>query len=205
MLTLATFCAERVIATTINFDTLPSGTAANAFAPSGWSFDFGMFAPDLDGFGDPIPGSAHWQVDPSFTVQAENPLNRNYGSAPSPDNALNGVDQTVLLSFSSPLSLHHFSVTLDNSIFGNLGIQSIDFYNTAHGLLFSLPVDETIKGYVATFDGQILGVSTVAFPNNAYYDNLAVKAPDSGNSAALLLIGLCGLRLMLPRCSGVRR
>ncbi len=183
--------AQTSLAITLSFDGPPSGNAANTFAPVGWSFDFGIFAPSLDGFGDPIPSSDHWQIDTSApTVLAEDPTTRGYGAAPSPKNALNGVDQTILLTFSTPLNLLHFSTVFDDSSLGNLGPQSIDFYSATDTLLYSLPVDETVRKFVANFDGTLPEVSKVVFPNNAYFDNLSLNVPDSGNTAVLVAMGL---------------
>jgi hypothetical protein len=178
---------------TLNFDSLPTGTQANLFAPIGLDIEFGVYGPSLDGFGDPILGTDHWSIDGSApSVLAESPLSYSRGTAPSPANALNALDQTVLFLFDAPIDVTHFSTVLDNSTFGNLGTQNIDFYDASDTLLFSLPTNQSTPGFNADYDGLISGVSKVVLPGNAFYDNVNV-VPEP--SAAVSLLGGFGLLL----------
>ena len=180
----------------VNFDGLPSGTTANTFAPAGLDFHFGMFVPELDGFGDPIAGSEHWEPDLTApSVLAENPASFGYGAAPSPSNALNALDGAVLLTFSSAISFDSFSVALDNATFGSLAPVSVDFFDTNNALLASYPIDQTVPGLVFT-SGALNGVSKVVLPGGALYDNVAT-VPEP--SAFLSVLGGVGVLLGFRR------
>lgn len=181
---------------TLTFDARPSGSAANLFAPIGLDIRFGVFAPRPDGDGIDIPGSEYWQTD-TGTVLAENPATYNYGAAPSPTNALNAKDQAVLLLFDTPFYVTQFYAVLDNSTQGNLGPQTVAFYDAADTLLYSTSIDETVPGFTINTSGTpISGVSKIVLPNNAFYDNITV-VPEPGAFASLT--GGAGLLLALRR------
>src|SRR5262245_50292382 len=117
-------------AITLDFDGVASGSTANsAAAGAGLRFDLGAFLPKLDAFGDPIPGSDAYRVDPTAVddVRVVNPNTRGYGNAPTPVNALDAIDQGVLITFDAPVDLTAFSVTLDLSSFGFPGNFDIVF------------------------------------------------------------------------------
>ena len=171
---------------TLDFDSMPSGTQANLFAPIGLDIQFGVYGPSLDSFGDPIPGTDHWIIDTTApTVLVEDPSTYLYGSAPSPTNALNAKEQTVLFLFDSPFDVTHFSTVLDNSTLGALGPHNIEFYDASDTLLYSLPTDQGIPGFTASYDGLIPGVSKVVLPGSAFYDNVSV-VPEPGSLASLI-------------------
>lgn len=185
--------AHAVAPFALNFDTLPSGTQANLFAPIGLDIQFGVYGPSLDGFGDPIPGTDHWIIDTTApTVLVEDPSSYVYGSAPSPTNALNAKEQTVLFLFDTPFDVTHFATVLDNSTLGALGPQNIEFYDASDTLLYSLPTNQSIPGFTVSYDGLITGVSKVVLPGSAFYDNVSV-VPEP--SAAASLLGGLGLLL----------
>ena len=189
-----------------NFDNQPDGTLASVFSNADFSFHNGVFGPLKDGEGLNIPGSDQWQIDVAsdtsfpLTVVETGAVSGGYGDAPSSPNALNGVDQTVLIVFNQFVDITNFSVTLDNSTFGNLSATSSDFVNGAT-VVVSNPADQTVSGLVVNV-GSAFGVKTIALPAGAYYDNLSfdytVSAiPEPSSFAALA--GLAGLALAASR------
>lgn len=167
----------------LNFD--GPGSTAEAFAPSFLTIGYGQYVQQLDGNGDGIPGSEHWELDPSSgSVPVIDPSTIGYGSAPSPSKALDAISQTVLFLFDSPFDVTHFSTVLDNSTFGSLGTQNIDFFDASDALLFSLPTDQSTPGFTASYDGLLTGVSKVVLPGSAFYDNVNV-VPEPGSLASL--------------------
>lgn len=154
------------------------GSTAAAFAPAGLTIGYGQYVPTLDGFGDPIPGSDHWELDSTAgPVPVINPSIVNWGTAPSPSKALDVRDGAVLAVFNTPFSLAYFSTALDTSTFGNLGNSPIQFFDADNNLLSSINVDQTVPGFVGS--GTNLGlVKTILLPPTAFYDNLtAVPEP----------------------------
>ena len=179
-----------------DFDGAPSGTPVNVLLPSGITFEFAQFVPDVDSFGDPILGTEHWEAQPGApSVLAENPAGFGYGAAPSPSNALNALDGAVLLTFSSPIDFSSFSTVLDNAVFGSLAPVSVDFFDSGNALLASYPIDETVPGLVFT-SGALNGVSKVVLPGGAFYDNVSV-VPEPG--AFVSVLGGMGILLGLRR------
>jgi hypothetical protein len=114
----------------LNFD--GPGSTAEAFAPIFLTIGYGQYVPTLDGFGDPILGTEHWELDPSGgSVPVINPSIVGWGLAPSPSKALDARDGAVVLIFDVPYSFTSFTVTLDNSTFGDLdpAETAIKFYD----------------------------------------------------------------------------
>lgn len=179
---------------TFDFDAVPSGTAVNSFAPSGVSFHQAYFAPSLDGFGDPILGSEHWQIDPLndplFPVLAENPADYTYGAAPSGTNALNALWQPVLIRFDQAYDLQAFATTLDNSTFGDLSPASIWFV-TDTGTVGQLSYDQTSPGLLVSTSGTYAGITGIVLGSGAFYDNVSISlvAIPEPSTWALLLGG----------------
>lgn len=189
-----------------NFDSQPDGSLASLFANADFSFHNGFYGPLQDGFGDDIPGSDQWQIDTQsdldfpLTVVETGAVLGGYGDAPSTPNALNGVDQSVLIVFNQLVDITNFSVTLDNSSFGNLFASPIDFVDGTT-LVASAPADQTVPGLVVNV-ASASGVTIIVLPAGAYYDNLSFDyapsaIPEPSSFAALA--GLAGLALAASR------
>jgi len=191
---------------TIDFDGVTSGSAANSAAPAGVQFFHGMFTPNLDPNGDPIPGSERWRIDPMApTVTADNPLTFNSGFAPSGPNALNAVFQPVLMLFDVPFNLQSFSLVLDNDTFGSSTL-AILFFGADDVLLRSLAIDQTQPGFIAS-TGALAGVSKIVLPGGAFYDSFNVTGapvPEPSTYALIILAAvICVTRRKSLRHVGI--
>jgi hypothetical protein len=164
-------------------DSVAPGSPATAAAPIGVSFLPAVFDVDYDSFGDPIPGTEAWRVDSQQdpeTVKVEVPLLAGWGIAPSGSNALDARLQPTLMRFSSPMIIESFSVTLDNSPLssGNFtpGANDLLFLDIDGAVLDSIAVDQTMLGFVATWNGSLSGVSSILLSSGAFYDDINVTA-----------------------------
>jgi hypothetical protein len=178
-----------------------AGTTAQSFAPAGLTIGYGVYVPYLDGFGDPILGSEHWELDLSAPpVPVGNPNDVGFGLAPSGVKALDARDGAVLLVFDAPVSFTGFSATLDNSTFGNLIATNVEFFGADNALLASVAVDQTIPGVMASA-GALSGVKTIVLAPTAFYDNIsftgfsATPVPEPGSA----LVGVACLGLIAMR------
>ena len=188
-----------------NFDSQASGSLASLFNTSQVTFHNAKFAPSLDGFGDPITGTDHWQIDAAsdtdFPLLVQNPSIFGRGSAPSGINALNGLDQEILVQFDQAYDLSSFSVTLDNDTFG-LSSAQINFINGS-GILLSVGANQNIAGLVVS-QGAVAGVTGVVLPALALYDNLSVvgtvaAVPEPSTWAAIAGVAALGLAIARRR------
>ena len=186
-----------------NFDSLPSGSLASLFSTSQVSFHNAKFTPTLDGFGDPIVGTDHWQIDTAsdtaFPLLVQNPNLFGRGNAPSPANALNGLDQEILVQFDHPYLLTSFSVTLDNDTFG-LSTAQISFV-TGTSTVLSVGADQTVAGFVVNQGPLATPISGIVLPGGAFYDNIAVAAtvPEPSTWSALAGVAALGLAALRRR------
>lgn len=181
----------------LNFD--GPGATADAFRPIFLTIGYGVFEPQLDAFGDPIPGSERWTLDNSAgPVPVQDPSSAGWGAAPSGTKALDARDQTVLMVFDVPFSFSNFTATLDNSSFGNLTDTDIRFYGANDALIFSAPVNQATPGAIVNV-GALNNVKTIVLPTTAFYDNVAV-VPEP--STGLCVLGGLGMLMARRRRKG---
>jgi|GEM_PF-651620 len=168
----------------INFDNVASGSEANsAVAGTGISFNYAVYLPLVDAYGDAIPGTEFWQNDTTASaVTVSDPTLRVYGTAPSAPNALDAIDQPVLMHFGPYFNLRSFSFTLDNSTLGNLGDSWIYFLDANHQVIGQLDSDQTTPGYSGsmTFPLSMPNVQDVVLASGAFYDNVTLTVPEPG-------------------------
>ncbi|MEO8630129.1 MAG: hypothetical protein ABI612_18840 [Betaproteobacteria bacterium] len=175
-------------AAVLDFDAVASGTLANAAAPAGISFVGAVFLPDVDAFGDDIPGTEKWRADPDApAVTVDDPNDFSFANAPSPKNVLNARFGPVLLQFASPYTLASFSTILDRSSFGSLVSLDIEFLDVLGRVLKTLATEQSVPGYVAALTAPIGGVSAILLPGGAFYDNISVPEANSSAAAATLV------------------
>jgi hypothetical protein len=187
----------------INFDNVASGAEANtAAAGTGISFNYAVFQPKVDAYGDAIPGSDYWQPDPTASaVTVSDPTLRNYGPAPSAPNALDAIDQPVLMHFSQAVKLNSFAFTLDNSTYGNPGNSPILFLDANHNTIGQMDSFQSVSGYFGLTTIPLSGVQDVLLASGAYYDNfrLNIAAVPEPEEYLMLLIGACMVGLQVRR------
>lgn len=192
----ATAKADNIL---LNFD--GPGSVATDFSTINFTFGYGSFSPEVDEFGDTIPGSERWVLAPVEDfgiVPVIDPSSVGWGAAPSPSKALDARDGTVLMIFTTPQSFASFSVTLDNSGFGDLSDSPILFFDENNNLLFSASVDQTIAGLTVS-TGALSNVKTVVLPGNAFYDNVTVQAVPEPGTCALIGLGVAATLLRFRR------
>ena len=196
-------------AAVLTFDGVLGGTPANALAPAGVTFAPAALLPDLDAFGDPIPGTDRWRADATAPeVLVENPGDYGRGLAPSPANALNALWQPVLIQFTAPANLLWFGAVLDLDTYGANGLEpgfgdvAVMFLDATGNIVFAIPVDQTTPGYPVG-DGPRSGIGGIVLPAGAFYDNLTLNLaviPEPGAwlvaiGAAMAAFAICRRRL----------
>lgn len=201
---LSTAPVAPALAFTIDFDGVASGATANSAAPAGVSFVEAELVTQTDEFGDEIPGSERWQPA-SFgaaDVLVQNPdtfAGGFYGPAPSGTNALDARSAPVLMQFAGGIDLAGFSVTLDNSSFGNLTPSVFLFLDAAGSILATLDSDQTVPGFIASLNTPLSDVSSILLPSGALYDNLNVSAVPVPPSFSLLFSAVGALGFFARR------
>jgi hypothetical protein len=199
--------SARAASTTLSFDALAPGAAANDAASGyGFRFDLASYLPALDPYGDPIPGSDAYRADPLpfDVVRVGLPSARGYGVAPSPANALDALDQGVLISFDSPVTLAAFSTVLDESTLGFPGTFDIVFQDALGHLLLTLSTQQSVPGFVASTATPLSGVASIYLPSGAFYDDVHLETVPEPGALALVALGLAGLSFRAG-ASGSRR
>lgn len=205
---VATATAGVSISHTFDFDAFAPGAQANSFPQPpglGASFWNAVYAPDLDPFGAPIPGTERWRVDETAPpVIVDDPLVYGRGAAPSVPNALEALFQPVLINLETPFNLdtNGFSAVLDNDTFGfngflpgfhDIAVLFLDPFGVELG---RLQVNQTQPGFVVS-GGGLQNVASILLPGGAFYDNIfisGVAVPTPGAVALLGLAGLVGVR-----------
>lgn len=181
--------ASAAIQVTFNFDSVPSGSAANLVSREGITFQPGAFLPALDTDGGAIAGSDAWRVDGlAGSITVDDPSSFGRGVAPSPLNALNALFQPVLVQFPAPEVIRSFSLTLDNDPFGD-SRSSIGFYDASDRLLGEVTVDQTGIGSFIEATLDLSGVTKVVLPAGAFYDNLSISSIPEPSPVGLLVLG----------------
>lgn len=196
--------SARAASINASFDSVASGSAANdAVAGSGIRFDLGALLPELDAYGDPIPGTDAYRVDPLpfDVVRVSDPSLVGYGTAPSPSNALDALDQGVLLSFAAPVTLSLFSATLDQSPFGFPGVFDVVIQDASGNALHSIPTQQSVSGFEASFAGTLYGVSSIYLPGGAFYDDLHFETVPEPETLVILAFALAALATARRRTS----
>ena len=121
-----------------NFDGVTSGTSVNNTLVNPYSdvtFFSGFVTADLDvqGFeildinNQTIPGFTHWETYQDCDIRVRDPQFYSAGVALSGANALDAKFDQVFIKFATALNLTSFSMQLDNSTFGNLGVSNLFF------------------------------------------------------------------------------
>jgi hypothetical protein len=189
---------------TINFDNVAAGASANSALPlnAGFAFYNAVFTPDVDAYGDAIIGSEKWRIDtdPSTpAVDVVNTVAQGYGAAPSGTNALNGLWQPVLVHFDHATDLNGFSVTLDNSAYGNLSPSQLLFLDAGGNTLAQIILDQTQPGAIGALNSTLFGVQDIVLASGALYDNVTVSSVPLPAAAWLMFSALGGLGTIARR------
>lgn len=192
--------ADIAINTTLNFDSVASGTTANAYLASlgitGLSFGNGDIAYDLDAYGNPLD-TFHW-VDASATYG--DVLVKNDGTAVSASNVLWNDHAPILLQFAAPVNIASFSVQQDNTSYGSFqGVLS--FLDSTGHVIAGADVSYVQFGQPGLLisSGPVLNVSAILLPALKSYDNLSIHAataavPEPSTWAlSLASLGLMGV------------
>ncbi|RYD38343.1 MAG: hypothetical protein EOP86_01105 [Verrucomicrobiaceae bacterium] len=185
----------------IDFDNGDTTTATGAPLSAVFSLDYAYLETE-DAFGDPLPVPSWRPYDSDPAVVADSAA-LGYGPPVSGQFALDALN-TVLISFSAPISIADFSTVLDNSTFGSPGSSPIEFFGADDQLLASIPVDQSTAGFLAALGSPVGNVSKIVLPGGALYDNLTiVEVPEPGVTGLLAATGLLALRRRGSRSPGV--
>jgi hypothetical protein len=180
-LALGLTLAQPTLADTINFDSLAVGADANLDAnviALGVTFHNAAWLPNQDSYGSDIPGSEHWQIDPTVTdlVTAENTFAQGWGVAPSAQNALDARWSPILMDFTTAMDIGSFSFTLPNSTLGNLSQMDVLFLDAAGNTLYDLAYFQGNPLANVSLPASVLGVKDIVLASGTFYDNINVTA-----------------------------
>jgi hypothetical protein len=198
--------ADIAINTSLNFDSVSSGTAANTYLAnlglgSVMSFGNGDVAPDVDVFGD-YTGTNHW-VDATATYG--DVLVSSSSAAVSGGNVLSNGFAPILVQFAGPVDLASFSVQLDNNTWSNFAnaLQFLD--STGHAIAGSDVSYGALNqpGVTVASSGPVYGVSSVLLSfGSRNFDNLQVTtmaAVPEPQSWALMATSLLMISTLVRR------
>lgn len=198
--------ADIAINTTLNFDSVASGTSANDYLASlglGGALHFGNgdVADDLDALGA-YTGTTHW-YDASTTYGEV--LVSSDSAAVSGSNVLSNGFAPILVQFAGPVDLASFSVQLDNNTWGG-PVNALQFLDATGHVIpgTDVPFDHINQaGMTLSTNSPVLGVSAVLLSfGSRNFDNLqvttmaAVPEPSTWAlvASSLGILGLMGLR-----------
>ena len=186
-----------------DFDGVASGTSANNFSVNpyaGVTFLSGFETADigldsfeiLDTSGNTIPGFTHWETYLDSNILVRNPQYYGAGIAPSGTNTLDAKFDQVFIKFATAQNLTSFSMQLDNSTFGNLGVSNLLFLDAVGKTISTVGFNQSQSGGIITV-GAVNNVSGIILNSGKLYDNIniatiaAVPEPDT---YAMLAAGL---------------
>lgn len=190
----------------LDFDAAVGSPAlASQFNTGRYSFHNAVFLPKLDRFGDPIPGTEHWQIDVaadlSTPITIENPSLEEWGRghAPSEPFALQAVFGPVLIQFDQAYRLSQFSVFLDHDAFGTDGV-NIEFLSGTT-IEHQIGLDQTVPGFRATLDFAE-NITGIVLPSGAFYDDLSFRmtaVPEPSTWAAGCALAVIAATVVIRR------
>lgn len=198
-LAAASFSAQAAYTVTLDFDTVASGTSANAYLDSlglsGMRFVDGAIADDApiyDDIGNLLnDGAFHW-VAGTHTVLA-----KNDGTAVSGSNVLWDDHAPILLQFATPIDIEAFSVQQDNSNYGWF-FATLSFLDSTGHVIAGKNVDYTQfgqPGYTIS-SGPVSGVSAILLPALKSYDNLTLSTTTPVPEPSTWWLGLGSLAVL---------
>lgn len=200
---LGMFSASALADYNFSFDGVASGTSANNSIVNPYSdvsFLSGFVTADLDTNGfeildmnnQTIPGFTHWETYADSNILVRNPQYYSAGVAPSGTNALDAKFDQVFIKFATAQNLTSFSMQLDNSTFGNLGVSNLFFLDAAGKTISTVGFNQSQSGAVITA-GAVNNVSGIILNSGKLYDNIniaTVAAVPEADTSAMLLAGL---------------
>jgi len=181
----------------LSFDSGPLTSGTGDPLGSSFTIDF-AYLETVDGVGDPLTNPS-WTIDAGApAVTAGSPNGAGWGTFTT--DALDVRDQPVMFTFASAVNLDGFSAVLDDSPFGNLGTEQIQFFDESDVLIGSIPLTQSTPGFVATTSTPLTGVKKIVLPTTALYDNVLLTpgaaVPEPGMT---VLTGVAALGLALRR------
>lgn len=200
---LGVFSASALADYNFNFDGVASGTSANNSAVNPYAdvqFLSGFVTADLDANGfeildmnnQTISGFTHWETYLDRNILVRNPQYYGAGIAPSGTNTLDAKFDQVFIKFATAQNLTSFSMQLDNSTFGNLGVSNLLFLDAVGKTISTVGFNQSQSGGIITV-GAVNNVSGIILNSGKLYDNIniatiaAVPEPDT---YAMLAAGL---------------
>jgi len=192
--------ADIAINTTLDFDTVASGTKANDYLASlglggVLSFGNGDVEADVDVFGD-YTGTNHW-VDATATYG--DVLVNSSSAAVSGSNVLDNGFAPILVQFAAPVDLASFSVQLDKNTWSNFAnvLQFLD--STGHAIAGTDVSYGALNqpGFTVASSGPVYGVSAVLLSfGNRNFDNLSITTMAAVPEPSTWALGIAALGLI---------
>lgn len=206
LLSASTLCASAAsMSYTMNFDSLSSGADPGSDPTAtalGVTFGSGFLTPDLDANGDPIvdingdpiPGFTHWEAYPGVSLAVGNPSAAGFGPAPSPNNAIDGRYDIILVQLAHPTLLNGFSTAMAiGTGFGSPFDVHLSFLDANGKTLFNSAdyLQNATTGIGLGFGPTL--VSEILLPGNVFYDNVTLSVVPAPATIWLIGAGLLAL------------